>query len=428
MTKQLSLLNESNVNYNHIHVKKSTFLGGITSPAHRWFRLTPSFGPELVDIMLSTMGTEKNHIVLDPFCGAGTTLIQTKLNGLESYGFEINPVLQFVCKVSINWDLSPDKLTETLENIKHIYTAENKKHANNDINDIGIPLPVIHNVFRWWREDVLKELLILKSAIVSSSEDSSVRDFFFLALAGVLIPDLTNVTLGRLQLHFIDRSKDEIDVWNTFMLHAKQMIEDVKAINNETKITPSSVFLTDSVNLTGVNIPKKVDRVVTSPPYPNRYSYVWNTRPYLYFFDFLDNAKQAADLDKKTIGGTWGSATSDLAKGIIEPKYTVIEEKVWPITQKIREQDNLMANYVMKYFNMLTQQIVVQDKLLTDNARCAYVVGCSRIKNVFIETDVMLGDIFAGLGLGYQVEQIERFRKRNSGKDLFESIVYVCKK
>ncbi len=68
------------------------------------------------------------------------------------------------------------------------------------------------------------------------------------------------------------------------------------------------------------------------------------------------------------------------------------------------------------------------DPFLAKNARVAYVVGCSRIKEVFIETDVMLAQIFEGLKLGYRVSSIDRIRKRHSGKDLHESIVYAWKK
>jgi hypothetical protein len=143
----------------------------------------------------------------------------------------------------------------------------------------------------------------------------------------------------------------------------------------------------------------------------------------LYFFDFFDNAKQASDLDMKTIGGTWGTATSVLNKGIIEPVSDVLNENVRPITDKIRLEDNLMANYVMKYFNMLNFQIEKMIPFLKGSTNVAYVVGNSEIKGVFVETDVMLAKMFRSFGL--EKTEINRFRKRNSGKNLFESIVYA---
>ncbi len=84
-----------------------------------------------------------------------------------------------------------------------------------------------------------------------------------------------------------------------------------------------------------------------------------------------------------------------------------------------------MANYLMKYFNLLAKQITNQHQFLAPDARMAYVVGCSWLKGIYVETDVLLASLFEGLGLGYKVDSIERFRRRHSGKDLHESIVYV---
>ena len=110
--------------------------------------------------------------------------------------------------------------------------------------------------------------------------------FMFLCLAGVLVPDLTNVTLGRLQLHFIDRSDDNIDVLSTYRIQFDRMVADLTKINEKKIKTQAEIYHIDSTNLKNLNISDKIDFVITSPPYPNRYSYVWNTRPFLYLFDF----------------------------------------------------------------------------------------------------------------------------------------------
>lgn len=416
------------VSHNHVPVAESTFLAGTTAQVHRWFRLTPSFGPDLVRQMLSSMNTPADAVVLDPFAGAGTTLIECKLDGLPSYGFEINPFLHFVCSTSVNWNLNADLIRETLRRVRATLGDQRSRLRGRALEEIGIPLPSLHNVFRWWRRDVLAELLILREAIRSQAEAQGIRSFLELCLAAVLIPDLTNVTLGRLQLHFIDRSSDQIDVWATFERHARVMVKDLEEVPSKCHKVPAKIWQLDSTKGPLPLLNRRVDRVVTSPPYPNRYSYVWNTRPHLYLLGFLTSAREAADLDKRTIGGTWGTATSALAKGIVRPAYPIIKAVVAPVAERIRQADNLMANYLMHYFNFLAKQIEVQHSSLATGARCAYVVGCSRLKGVYVETDVLLGEVFEGLGLGYRVDRIERVRRRHSGKDLHESIVYVSRK
>jgi hypothetical protein len=415
--------------YNSISNKSATFKSGTNKKIHNWFRLTPSFGPDLVDIMLEKLQYQRGEVVLDPFGGASTTLIQCKLSRIDSIGFEINPLLHFVGKTSLNWSLEPTILDTSLLLIERIFKGMSSELSKTDLENCGFELPTIHNVFRWWRRDVLKDLLILKHIIKTSDLDQSTKDFFLLGLAGVLVPDLTNVTLGKLQLHFIERNNDVINVFESFRKHIETMISDLKIIRSEYGIefSSSDLFLTDSTDIKHINLDSKADLAITSPPYPNRYSYVWNTRPHLYFLDIFNDAKQASSLDCKTIGGTWGVATSNLMKGIIEPSYPIINEVVEPIVSKIRETDNLMANYVMKYFNMLAKQIIELEEVASDKFRVGYVVGNSEIKGVYVETDLLLGKIFEGIGLGYHITEITRFRKRNSGVNLYESIVYASK-
>lgn len=415
-------MNKSLYNYDPITVSKSTFKGGLNKPVHSWFRLTPSFAPELVQHMLSKTKSSDQDIILDPFNGAGTTTIESQLNGYKGYGFEINPFLHWVGKTSCNWDIDEEKLIEYKEILFKEITKLQKKINFNNLESYGLVIPSIHNPLRWWNKDVITNLLIIKKSIHEVIHEMEIKNFFLLAIASVLVPDLSNVTLGRLQLHFIDRSNEKIDAVSIFKKQLETMILDFQKLPKSSN--NFEIINTDSTNLNNIKIKDKVDSVITSPPYPNRYSYVWNTRPHLYFLDFLSTPKDAADLDKSTIGGTWGTATSILQKDIISPKYDFLSD-IELVVNDIRNDDNLMANYVMKYFNLLADQIAKLELISSNNIKCAYVVGNSRIKKRYIETDSLLAKIFEGLG--YKVSEIHRFRKRNSGTDLYESIVYAKK-
>ena len=294
-----------------------------------------------------------------------------------------------------------------------------EEYSGKTLEETHLEIPSIHNVFRWWRKDVLFHLLILKKSILNV-KDKTIQDFFKLALSKALIPDLTNVTLGKLQLSFINRDEDEIKVWKVFESCSADAIEDLETLQGNK--TSSEITLVDATTATNPNTPD-VDLVITSPPYPNRYSYVWNTRPYLYFWNIFEGKTEAADLDKKTIGGTWGSATSCLKEGEVEIENIAVREVVDSVISKIRENDNLMANYVAKYFNLLSKQIENMIPRLKTGATIVYVVGNSEIKGVYVETDRLLAEAMNAMDLGLKVKVVERFRKRNSGVDLYESSV-----
>ena len=412
--------------FDAIHVSASTFKAGLAVNIHRWFRLTPSFGPDLVHEMLNKLNTGSGDYVLDPFSGAGTTGIECRLEGLDFLGFEINPLLHFVGRISTNWELEARILELELERIRSEFVLSRSSIDFHNLQQNGLRIPPIHNATRWWRPDILTDMLVIKRSIMKCSLEP-VRDFFRLCLAGVLVPDLTNVTLGRLQLHFIDRSEDVIDTLGIFCAHARNMIQDVTAARKLRDTGAARILLQDSTDLSDLALTRPIDKVVTSPPYPNRYSYVWNTRPHLYMLDIIEAKNAATEIDRKTIGGTWGSATSDLIKGVIQPIDQRLSGVLNPFISEIRERDNLMANYAMHYFNRIAKHLISLDPHLSKSARVAYVVGNSWLKDVYIETDVVLGKIFEALDLGYSVFDIHRFRRRNSGKDLFESIVYAKK-
>src|SRR3990172_4399937 len=64
-----------------------------------WYSFKHRFGSELVSRMFSMFGLSKGNIVFDPFCGGGTTLIKSRLDGYNSIGLDISPFSVFLTNV-----------------------------------------------------------------------------------------------------------------------------------------------------------------------------------------------------------------------------------------------------------------------------------------------------------------------------------------
>ncbi len=62
---------------------------------HEWYRFVLFFPPHLVRTYLEKFSANEDAVVLDPFCGCGTTLIEGKLAGLRTIGVEANPFAHF---------------------------------------------------------------------------------------------------------------------------------------------------------------------------------------------------------------------------------------------------------------------------------------------------------------------------------------------
>lgn len=429
--RQMLLSNDFKIIPDDRNAYELTYKGSVDMPIHRWVRLTPSFSPHLVSRLIKDFKCNRQLKVLDPFAGIGTTILQSQFEGIDSIGVEINPFLHYIMTLkTILWKKNLEKLHDGVEAFFQSIGEKRKKSTMLSLDEfpktLGIELPKLHNCTRWWREEVLKDLLVAKHVMLCDSFEEDVREFLKMGLISILM-EVANVTYEGVQFTFIDRSGENLDVFASLKSRFSLMLQDIEYIQFTVKhVGKTLTILGDSTRMSDLLKENAPNCVITSPPYPNRYSYVWNTRPYLYFFDFFSKPSEAADLDKKCIGGTWGRATSDLQKGKIAPVDSDLQEIVEETVNEIRNKSelkntNLMANYVMKYFNMLYQHTRSLGEVLAENSRVAYVIGNSEIKDVEIPADIWLGEILEKSG--FTVDRILRVRKRHSGRKLYEAIV-----
>src|ERR1700677_3180040 len=63
------------------------------------------------------LDVQDDQIVLDPFCGTGTTLVESMKRGIVSVGIDASPFSCFVSRVKTNRALSADVLLRALVDI-----------------------------------------------------------------------------------------------------------------------------------------------------------------------------------------------------------------------------------------------------------------------------------------------------------------------
>lgn len=160
------------------------------------------------------------------------------------------------------------------------------------------------------------------------------------------------------------------------------------------------------------------DLVVTSPPYPNRMSYVRELRPYMYWLGYLEEARDAGELDWQAIGGTWGVATSRVAKW--KASEDIPHSGFNEIVTLIGERSQILSNYVHKYFHDMVIHVRSLVRRLAPGASVHYVIGNSKFYDWVVPVQEILADIFRATGLDADSRIL---RKRNSKKELFEFVV-----
>ncbi len=407
-------------------VREVTFQGKMGLPIHRWYRLTPSFSPKLAWDIADYFKLSQRDLVLDPFSGVGTVSLCMKYRGIPSCSIEINPYLCFVSSVKTRTYRKIADIESCLTAFAEVFARRHSKlprphDAQAWLNENRDFIPPIHNAERWWSPGNLMQLVCLRRLALEFEADPEHRDLIRMGILGILVP-VSNAKHNHVSLTFADKPLPTVDLRGILAKKLSQIVDDLQAVQNLPR-AEATIHFGNSKHVASI-LPRrpKVSAVITSPPYPNRFSYARETRPHLFFFDFIADARAVGELETDAIGGTWGKATSVLAKRI-EPGNSLIAQLISPYTDAINGSGELMANYVTKYFNDIFAHAGEVAKVCKKRCRLAYVIGNSKFYNQPLPSDEILAGIFEHHG--FALERIDRMRKRQSKRGLHEAVVFM---
>lgn len=383
-----------------------TFRQNLRHGRHGWLRLTPAYSVELVQALLRS---EPGARVLEPFAGSGTTALAAAELGLDAWAFDINPFLVWLGRAKVS-HFAEGEIGEARRLGAELVRAARRGDA------ARCAPPPLRNIERWWTASRLDLLCSLKAGIDAVGPRPA-QTLLLVAFCRTLMA-LSNAAFDHPSMSFGDAPgfSPEADR-EEFPGH----LETVLSTASQWAGSPVRVEFGDARGLDAVlsNRSRYFDLVITSPPYPNRMSYVRELRPYLYWLGYFSEARQAGELDWRAIGGTWGVATSRLSDWIATRER--VPQELIPLLSAIREQPTsgpLMAAYVHRYFEDMAQHLAAIQPLLHSGARLHYIVGNSAFYGVTVPTERILAAELSALG--FEGVTIDTVRKRNSKKELFE--------
>ncbi len=381
---------------------------------HGWLRLTPAYSVKLVEELLA--GDQESKTILDPFSGTATTGLVSAECGKQSYLYEINPFLIWFgnakCKNYSAWEISKASLI-----------------AETAINNLAVHLPLgcwapnIHNIERWWCDSTLLILSALRQELADMSGEpgtSAPANLVWIAFCRLVI-ETSAAAFNHVSMSFRDgvTSFSIEEVSNIFREIVQAILESASIDHTGN----AEVLHFDSRNEEPSM--RLYDRVITSPPYPNRISYIRELRPYMYWTKFLTGAREAGNLDWEAIGGTWGIATSRLADW--KPSVRTLPDLLLHTALSIQEAEGkssfLMAQYVLKYFHDMYLHFQSLRNRLGKDAKINYIVGNATFFGIPVPSEKLYEDILSSLG--YRNIGSRIVRKRNSKKELYEFDVYA---
>lgn len=395
---------------------------------HDWYRFVLSYPPHLVRMYFSRFGLEKGHLVLDPFCGTGTTLVEAKKNGIRSYGIEANPMACFASGVKTNWSVEPDEL------VKHANAiCRRARRVLEDWNGQLKTLPpeeekllLSHSIC----PVPLHKCLILREEILKSS-DSAARDIERLALAYVSVFVASNLKFGP-EVGVGVKRKMDAPVFEGWLDKINEIASDIRQFASLTAVA-SKCTLGDARKIPDDLAPASVDGVITSPPYPNEKDYTRTTRLESVLLGFIHSKEELRAFKQSLIR----SNTRNVYRGDDDDLEIMQHAKIAAIADEIERRrialnkdsgfERLYHRVAKLYFGGMKRHFEQVKRVLKPGAKLAYVVGDqASYLQVLIRTGELLADV--AHETGYEVLSLDLFRTRLStttGEQLREEVLVL---
>lgn len=376
---------------------------------HGWLRLTPAYS---VKVVAKALRNAKGLLyVLDPFSGTATTALAAAEQGHRALGVDINPFLVWLGNAKL----------AAYSQAEMTFAREFCESAHSSTNVPAVAPPPIRNIERWWHPVVLQALCELKGAVDrAASECAGAADLMLLAFCQTLIK-VSNAAFNHQSMSFKGKSAKLAHTPEQCRETFCRCLEDILGAVRPNCKGEGAVVLADSRDA-----PPEApfDLLLTSPPYPNRMSYIRELRPYMYWLGYLKEARQAGELDWKAIGGTWGVATSRLSewKPSGDPFLPAsLLDAVDRIEDAQGKNGRILAAYVHKYFCDMWEHFRAVSRVMKPGGKAVYIIGNSTFYGVMVAAEEVYAEMLREVG--FVNVRIAPIRKRNSKKELYEFAV-----
>lgn len=398
-------------------------------PVHRWVPWIAGFSATFVDGVcteyLRSSNKKGKALVLDPFAGVGTTLMQAVLRGHDAIGFEINPYPALAAATKLRAvAISLKQLDLTIEAMRRAAKTWRSASPPREI----VP-PALKTRIPFFSPRVERQVLHAL-AFISALPDENIANLFRTAFGSVIV-SVSNYTYEPSLGSRPGAGKplvEDADVSTILLNKLHHIRADIAWLQEETKgidhLGSGRVvignFLTENDQLeTG-----SVDLMVTSPPYMNNYHYVRNTRPQLYWLSFISSPEQQRVLEDGNFGKYW-QTVRDAEELALDFEHRELETTLKQLRDTRKSAGAYggpgWANYVTAYFNDCHQFMGILRRVLNRNGVGVIVIGNSIIQGMEIKVDEVLGEIAVRQGL--RLEGIPRIRDKRVGASITQSSV-----
>jgi len=360
-------------------------------PIHRWYVFPHSFTGELVHGLIDELGLDETDHILDPFAGAGTTILAAKERGIPATGYDISPLAVLTSQVKI-LNLSKTRLQGIWKELEAALDSSKWNGVRKGYPDLvkkalpGRLLGAFDSIFNQIGE------------IKASNRE---RDFFRLALLSIL-PEFSRAEATGGWLKWVKKRNGISNIPKVFTEKIEMMLADL----GEVKLPRSASWQMKQVDARFLPDKEKTySAVITSPPYPNRHDY---TRVFgvELMFAFLD-WEQTRQLRYQSFHShPEARPKRPELNGYIPPR--TLKSALAKISRN--GNDPRVPAMLEGYFQDIFLCLKEVSRVCKSGARVAFVIGNAQYNGQTILTDELTADIGEQAGLSCEKLIAIRYR------------------
>jgi DNA modification methylase len=234
--------------------KLATFVPNKNLAVYNWYYYKEGFSRELVMRLLDMLSPPRGGLVLDPFCGVGTTMLACRERGLPSVGFDVHPVSVFVSGVK----LGGYNTFMLRQEASRVLGTKFKRQETGNLS------PLVRRAFK---RETLQDVLFFRNAIMETA-DRKARDFLLLGLMNAAMR-CSYVYKDGAVIKF--RKKPVPPLRKYLKRVIWSMLKEYEAFSRVSQDAPASAGFGDARRLPTES--GSVDAIITSPPYLNKIEY-----------------------------------------------------------------------------------------------------------------------------------------------------------
>lgn len=389
----------------------------VTEFTHGFHKYPAKYIPQIPRWALKKYLNGNTKNVLDPFCGSGTTNVETILSGHNSFGIDIDPLSVLIAKVKttkINNDLIEKYFNEINEKIKQ---------KNNPFFK-----PACLTINHWFKPEYIDVLSILRE-LINKIDNSDIRELFIICFSSILrrVSNADNESQKAYVSH--TKIKEPENPLPLFISQLKYYKDRIIQFNNATTSNlVNKIILADSSKaLSQIFENEKFDLAITSPPYIKAIDYIYNQMVELFWIgDLFEMDTQTKQNEKKKLYiGSKHFHKKDYENyspfnqiiGIAD-----IDKKLQEVFTTDKKNGHKHSYLTFKYFKDLENHFIEVQKVLKKNAHYIMVVGDSNVSDIFFPTADLLAEIAKRNGFelenkwGYKIKnRFMRFDRKGRG-------------